>query len=295
MTGFGEASQLVDGVYYSVQLRSLNNRYFKALLRLPDQIVGLEAELEPLLRNKLSRGSVTATVRMVASGASAASRVNDDVVLIYLDHLETIHDKVRSRDHSVNIDLTALLALPGVLQPHDDDSALLHNARPIVLELADQAIQGVQAMRTTEGKIIADDLAQQRCVILAQLGEIQQRAPRVIEEYHMRLRARIDELLARAEMTTAEPDLIREVALFADRADITEELSRLAGHQKHFEQVIESCQQSPVGRMLDFIAQEMLREANTIASKSNDNYINHAVLEIKSAVERIKEQVQNVE
>ncbi len=295
MTGFGEASKHIDGIHYTVELRSLNNRYFKAIVRLPDAVAGLEAELETQLRKKLSRGSVTLTLKMLTSDASAASRINDAALLTYLDHLETIHAKVRQRDQSVAIDLTALLALPGVLQPNEDDSALLQRVRPVALRLADQAADRLLAMRSTEGKVIADELAQQRRVLLDRLKSIQQRAPFVIEEYHQRLRARIDDLLARAEMNVAETDLIREVALFADKADIAEELSRLNGHLEHFEQVIDSSDQEPAGRTLDFLAQELLREANTIASKSNDSQINRAIVEVKSAIERIKEQVQNVE
>ncbi|MFA9478293.1 YicC/YloC family endoribonuclease [Phycisphaerales bacterium AB-hyl4] len=293
MTGYGDASTQVDGMHFAVELRSLNNKYFKAALRLPESIAGLEAELEAALRKRVTRGSLTVTVKLRLSDAHAASRVNDAALLTYLDHLETIHSKIS--DHSVHIDLTQLLALPGVLQPSEDEESLVSHARPVVLKLLDQACDKLMAMRVREGKSLAEDLLTHRDLIRNRLEIIRERAPVVIDEYHQRLRSRIDELTAQAKMKIAEHDLIREVALFADRADICEELSRTAGHLEQFEQILDSKKDAPSGRTLDFLSQELLREANTIASKSNDATISRAIVEVKSAIDRIKEQVQNVE
>lgn len=293
MTGFGDAATQVDGVHYAVELRSLNNKYFKATLRLPDPIAGLEAELDSALRRRVHRGSFTLTVKLRISDAHAASRVNEPALMRYLDHLETIHAKIQ--DQSVHIDLTALLALPGVLQPSEDEEALLARARPVLLKLLGEACDRLTTMRISEGEAVAAELLAQRDVVRARLEEIRQRAPVVVEEYHQRLRGRIDELMAQAKLKLSEHDLIREVAIFAERADINEEVSRLGGHLEQFEQVIRSVKQEPAGRTLDFLAQEMLREANTIASKSNDAPISRAAVDVKSAIDRIKEQAQNVE
>ena len=295
MTGFGEASTQLDGAHYAVELRSLNNRFFKAIVRLPNGIASLEAELESLLRNKLSRGSLTLTVKIRLPDAEAACRINDQALLVYLNHLETIHAKFASQDHAVNIDLTALLALPGVMQPPDDEVALLARARPVVRELTGQACDRLIQMRCREGQALAEDLQGQCRLIREHLGQIIERAPQVIDQYHQRLRSRIGELMARAKLKVAEPELIREVALFAERADIGEETARTGGHLDHFNEVLESNEEEPAGRTLDFLAQEMLREANTIASKSNDAGISRAVVQVKGAIDRIKEQVQNVE
>ena len=293
MTGFGDAATEVDGVHYAVEVRSLNNKFFKATIRLPDPIAGLEAELESKLRKQVNRGSFTLSVKMRAGDARAVSRVNETALMSYLEHLETIHEKVT--DHSVQIDLTQLLALPGVLQPAEDDDALLAKARPVVFGLMDEATERMDAMRVTEGAALIADLLKQRDVILERIGQIAQRKGVVIEEYHVRLRSRIDQLMAKAELNVNEHDLIREVAIFADRADISEELSRTAGHVEQFEQILDGPDTEPAGRTLDFLAQELLREANTIASKSNDAEISRAIVEVKSAIDRIKEQVQNVE
>lgn len=294
MTGFGDASTQSDGVHYSVELRSLNNKYFKCSVRLPDEFQGMEAELEARLRKRVSRGSFTMTVKFKTTDAQAVSRVNDDAIMSYLDHLETIHAKIQ--DRAVQIDLTQLLVLPGVLQPAEDEASLLSKSKPIVTKLLDEATDKLLTMRVTEGRALADDLTKQLNLIMDRMKQIGERAPSVIEEYHQRLRARMDELLAKAELKADESALIREVAVFAERADISEEVTRMAGHVKQFHEIIANDNDSePVGRTLDFLAQEMLREANTIGSKSNDAEISRAMIEAKTAVDRIKEQVQNAE
>ena len=294
MTGFGEATEQAGGVQYSVELRSLNNKYFKATIRLPDEIVSLEAELESLLRNKLNRGSVTAIIKMRGSAASVADQINETALLAYLDRLETLHARFADRDQAVQIDLTNLLALPGVLQSADD-SEILSNARPVVLRLAAIASDKVMAMRITEGKVVGDDLAKQRSVIRTRIDEIATRAPGVLEEYHIRLRNRVNDLIAKAELKVDERDLIRELAIFADRSDISEEINRTRGHLEQFEDIVSNKASDSVGRTLEFVAQELLREANTISSKSNDAVISRAIVDVKSAIDRIKEQAANVE
>ena len=294
MTGFGDASTQADGVHYSVELRSLNNKYFKCVARLPELFQGIEAELEAHLRKRVSRGSFTLTVKYKAGDEKAVSRVNDDAIMTYLDHLEAIHAKIH--DRAVQIDLTQLIALPGVLQPAEDDAALVAKAKPVLFKLLDEATSRLLAMRATEGKTLADDLLKHLDQIRDRMKKIGQRAPAVIEEYHERLRTRMDELLSKAELKADETMLIREVAVFAERADISEEVSRMAGHVEQFQEIIRNGKDDePVGRTMDFLAQEMLREANTIGSKSNDAQISRAMIEAKSAIDRIKEQVQNVE
>jgi len=294
MTGFGDAATQADGVHYSVELRSLNNKYFKCSVRLPDEFAGMEAELEARLRKRVSRGSFTLTVKFKASDTIPASRVNEDAILSYLGHLETIHSKIQ--DRSVQIDLTQILALPGVLQPTEDEASLQAKARPVVAKLLDEATDRLIAMRTTEGQALAKDLLKHQALVTDRMEQIGERAPTVIEEYHQRLRTRMDELLAKAELKADEAALIREVAVFAERADINEEVSRMGGHVAQFQEIINKDHKGePVGRTLDFLTQEMLREANTIGSKSNDAQISRAMIEAKSAIDRIKEQVQNVE
>lgn len=297
MTGYGSASGQDGGVQFSLELRSLNNRYFKASTRLPDEITGLEAILESALRKRVSRGSFSMTVKIKVSDAAATSAINDQALLTYLDHLETVRDKVG--DESVQIDLTQLLVLPGVLQPSTDHEALMQLSKKTVPELLSQAIDRLLDMRTAEGHALTEDLLHQQEHMRTQVDLIAQRAPVVVDEYHQKLTARVNELMAKAKLKLDEKDLIREIAIFADRADISEELSRITGHLDQFCKIIQDGtpgdSDEPAGRTLDFIAQEMLREANTIGSKSNDTAISRAVVELKSRIDRIKEQVQNVE
>jgi len=293
MTGFGDAATQRDGVHFSVELRSVNNRYFKATLRLPDELLCLEPELESALRKRISRGSVTLTVNVKDTSASAAYQINEDALRSYLSHLTTIEQEVT--DAGVTIDLGSLLALPGIVQP-PDASELIERARPAIYELMDDACEKMCRMREEEGKGLADDFKQHIEAIDANLAQVVERAPHVVEDYHQRLRTRIDELMAQAKLKLNENDLIREVALFAERCDISEEVQRLRAHLQQFSQIItRGDDDRPAGRTLDFIAQELLREANTVASKSNDATITRLIVEVKGAIDRIKEQVQNVE
>lgn len=297
MTGFGDASRSQDGVAYAVELRSLNNRYLKATVRLPEELLGLEPELESAIRKRLTRGSVTLTVHFKDTSAAAAYEINEAALRRYLSHLETVEKQALADlgEHGgVRLDLGSLLALPGIVQP-PDQKGLLERARPIIHELIDGACAKLVAMREAEGKGLAEDLTSHCRLIMERLERIEERAPHVVEEYHQRLRDRINELLARAQLEANQVDLVREVALYAERCDISEEVQRLRAHLEQFQQMVESPEYESVGRRLDFVVQEMLREANTIGSKANDAQISQTVVEVKGAIDRIKEQVQNVE
>ena len=150
-------------------------------------------------------------------------------------------------------------------------------------------------MRQREGQGLCKDLRSHLAYITQRIDRITERAPSVVEEYHKRLDGRIRELLAKAELNIDEVDLIREVAVFAERSDIAEENQRLRAHLNQFEQMLANNSSEPTGRTLDFLSQELLREANTIASKANDAQVSRLIVEVKGAIDRIKEQVQNIE
>ena len=286
MTGFGDASCEAGGVHYTVELRSLNNRYFKGSIRLPDLISGLEAELDSLLRRRISRGSLTLSVSIYDRSAAAAYQINPAAIRHYSEQLKVLPN--------ASVELGSLLALPGVMQP-PQASEYLEKARPIVVKLVEQAYDKMAAMRQTEGHALAKELGRHNQFILERIEQIAARAPQISEEYHQRLRARIDDLLTRAKLQVNEVDLIKEVAIYAERCDIAEECQRIHAHLEQFSQIVQRDDGEPAGRTLDFLAQELLREANTIASKSNDAGISRTIVEVKGAIDRIKEQVQNVE
>jgi uncharacterized protein (TIGR00255 family) len=192
------------------------------------------------------------------------------------------------------VDLGALLAVPGVLRT-DGVEKLVDMARPILARLLDEACDRVLAMRTREGESIHRELLRFGDAIRTALLSVSERAPMATSAYQDRLRARMNSLLSEVGATAAEQDLLREVAVFAERSDVAEEVARLTGHLHQFEQVISPKHAEPAGRTLDFLSQEMLREANTIASKSQDVEIARRVVEMKTAIDRIKEQAANAE
>ena len=291
MTGFGGASARADGVNYVVEARSVNNRYFKTLIRLPEDLQGLEPELEAALSKQLNRGSVTMIVRFTDNSANAAARINPQAVQRYLEQIRAVPDL----DHeSATIDLGALMGLPGVVVA-DSGEERMKRARSVLVGLVEEACGKVLAMRAREGQTLHADLEQHCKLITEQLAVIGERAPVVVELYRERLRQRMNALLAESGTAVRDEDLVREVAVFAERSDLAEEVSRLQGHVEHFREIMNAPEAQPAGRTLEFLTQEMLREANTIAGKSLDAQISRRIVEIKGAIDRIKEQVQNVE
>jgi uncharacterized protein (TIGR00255 family) len=289
MTGFGDARSEQNGTHYAVEIRSLNNRFFKSVIKLPENVSGLEPELETMLREKLGRGSITYILKMRMDSAEAAYHINTQALKAYLEQLQ----QVKGLDRLVTIDLAALVALPGVCQEPRDETDEIARHGPIVRELTIKAIVKLEAFRGREGQSLFSELMRHVKVIGDNLKEIEKRAPFVIDEYHKRLSGRVNELLSKAELQVNQQDLLKEVAVFAERADIAEEIQRLTHHLQAFEEACRSDEHA--GRKLDFITQEMLREANTIASKANDAKIARHIVEIKGAIDRLKEQVQNVE
>lgn len=289
MTGFGDAVAEKGGTHYAIEIRSLNNRFFKAVIKTPDALSGLEPELETLLREQLGRGSVTYILKMRSDSAEAAYKINTQALKAYIDQLQA----VMGIDGVLKLDVASLLTLPGVCQEPRDDTDEMERHGPVVRELTVKAILKLNAMRKREGEALFNDLMKHAKVISSNLGEIAKRAPSVVEEYHKRLAQRVNQLVQKAELKLDERDLIKEVAVFAERADISEEIQRLTSHLEAFETACRAGEHP--GRKLDFITQEMLREANTIASKANDADIGRRVVDIKGAIDRLKEQVQNVE
>jgi uncharacterized protein (TIGR00255 family) len=289
MTGFGDASGESNGTHYAVEIRALNNRFFKAVIKLPDNVSGMEPELETLLREHLGRGSITYILKMRSDSAEAAYHINSEALRSYLRQLQA----VRELDKTVHIDLASLILLPGVCQEPRDESDEIARHGEMIRRLTLAAIERLQAMRRREGQALFADLMRHVQVIADHLREIEKRAPFVIEDYHRRLTQRVNQLLHAAQLQVDQSDLLKEVAVFAERSDISEEIQRLKAHLDSFEQAGRGGEYA--GRKLDFIAQEMLREANTISSKANDAQIARHIVDVKGAIDRLKEQVQNVE
>lgn len=289
MTGYGDAAAEREGSRYLVEIKSLNNRYFKPTIKLPEAVGALEPEIETLLRKRVGRGSVVFGLKMKSPDAEASATIDATVLRQYVGQLTQAGLEVREPER--------LLFLPGVIVPtlEDDETDALSRHREVVLSLTQKAIDKLMRMRAREGEALLADLMTHTAAVAAHLEGVKARAGGVVNQYHDRLAARVNELLAKAQLKVNEGDLLKEVAVFAERSDISEELQRLSHHVEQFEQTCRSQGGEHVGRKLDFIAQEMLREANTIGSKANDADIAGHIVNIKGLIDRIKEQVQNVE
>ncbi|MFW6065945.1 MAG: YicC/YloC family endoribonuclease [Planctomycetota bacterium] len=289
MTGYGSAAGVSERVEYSVEVRSVNNRYFKPSIRLPDVWSRAEADIEKLLRSRVRRGAVSVSVQMKVHDAEAAWDVNVPALNRYIEQLRPLEVEANPMLH---LDIASMMQLPGVCEPPDSDK-IIESSGDELFALINEAMDALLEMRRREGESIQQDLLENCKLIERHLETVRQRSPVVVEEYRRRLSERIRELTETSDPSVTEQMLSREVAVFADRCDIAEEVSRLGAHVEQFRKALGESE--PSGRKLDFIAQEMLREANTIASKSGDMEISRAVVEIKTGVDRIKEQVQNVE
>jgi uncharacterized protein (TIGR00255 family) len=298
MTGFGAASADAggEGTNCSVEVRTVNNRFFKTVIKLPDKLTAMEPEIDKILREHLARGSVVLAVAIKDQVDASSVKINRQLLETYVQAAKDACAALAKMPGGVlnpRVDAAALLALPGVIETGDDTAAYLSTHREVVLKLCRAAIANVTEMRKKEGAALAQDLAKHLAVIREDLGHVSKLAPSVAKQYHEKLRARVLQMVSDSKLSLSDQDLLKEVALFTDRADISEEINRLGGHLDQFEAVCQK--ESEAGRKLDFIAQEMLREANTIASKANDSEISKRCVNIKSAIDRIKEQVQNVE
>lgn len=290
MTGFGAAAGRVGSVEYDVEIRSVNNRYLKVSLRLPENLQALETRIEQAVRAKIVRGSVSLSVRMKLPEDQAAYHVNLAALQKYLDQIRPLEIEANPM---YRIDLATMLQLPGVCEPPPLEE-LAETTADGLLDLIDRAMEEMIRMRRREGEALAQELLSHVAKIETELARVAARADDVLKSYHEKLAARVEELTRQAKIRLDEETLAREVAIFAERSDITEELARLRMHTAEFRALCRNGGEA-MGRKLDFMSQEMLREANTIASKGSDADIARSVVDIKAAIDRIKEQAANVE
>ncbi len=290
MTGYGEADGQVRGVNYVVEVKAVNNRYFKAIVRLPESVAFLEEDIEKLLRKSLSRGTVNYVLRLKGISANALFNIDEEALRAVVEKLSRVGS---SAGINGTIDMGSLLSLPGIIRPAVPGKDAAEQIKKKVLQISGMALEKLKQMRAAEGAALNADLQKYCKAIMKDLERIRARSGSILHGYAKKLKKRVNELLADANLKLDEETLAREVAVFADRSDISEEIARL---DSHLQQFAEACQaKGQAGRRLDFISQEMLREANTIASKAYDAEIVRCVLDMKCQVDRIKEQVQNVE
>jgi uncharacterized protein (TIGR00255 family) len=292
MTGYGEASYSSDQLQLAIELRSVNNRYLKVTLRAAEPYNLLEPEVEKVVRRSVKRGTILVHLRCCRQFAAQDFHINAVALRSYLTQLRGITEELSLGSDSQAL-LSQVLALPGVV-PEPASAALhLEEEWPVLERVLEQALTRLQTMRQEEGRAMAQELLQLRNFITGELEQIRLRVPLVAEAYRDRLLERIRVLLGELDVEIDRKDLIKEVAIFAERADVSEEVVRLASHLDQFVDIVNEPESA--GRKLEFLTQEMFREANTIGSKASDVEVSRHVVEIKGALEKIRELVQNVE
>lgn len=286
MTGYGRASREIDGRQMTVELKSVNHRFLDLSFRMPRNLMFLEDDIRKALGAKLARGHVDVflTYRNLRSDARKVT-VDKALFDAYAAALETLSDTDLRDDRS----LMSVARMPDVLvttEADEDQDAV----RALLNETLDEAVQQLIAMRRREGESMKKDLSFRVDEIERMTGEIEQRYPQTVEEYKNRLRAAVEELVG---SNVDENRLLMEVAVMADRSAIAEETVRLRSHIRQLREYFEETE--PIGRRIDFIVQELNREVNTISSKSQDIPITKLAVDAKAEIEKLREQLQNIE
>jgi uncharacterized protein (TIGR00255 family) len=293
MTGFGQSELKDEEKTVIVELRSVNNKYLKVNIRIPDMLSGVEDKIEKLLKKELIRGTINLTIEYKACDQVPKCVINKDVLKEYHD---IINDARKEISIKQDVTLDNLISLPGVLEfKRDPGNGKAEDDEfwPELEQLVKLSIKDLKKMREAEGQNLRIEIDKWKDKISMLLDEIETMAPKVVSEYSSRIQERISTLLAGTDSKIEKSDLLKEIAIFADRCDISEELGRLRSHILLFDNVMDN--EEPNGRKLEFIVQEMFREANTIASKANNSDIIKDVISIKTEIERIKEQILNIE
>ena len=288
MTGYGSAKGFVGDLEISVELKSVNNRYLDTSIRMPRSFLFAEDALKSAVQRHVSRGKVDMFVSVDSSAADNMSvKVNEPLLRGYLDAISLISGK-----YGLENDLTAVSAgrFPDILyvEKEDLDSDALTEG---IVAIAEEALSDYDAMRLREGEKLCADVLSKLDTISALVTEVERESPMTVAAYQTRLREKMTEILSSAGID--ENRILAEAAIYADRVAVDEETVRLRSHMSQLRTMLSGG--SPIGRKIDFLIQEFNREANTIGSKCQNSEIAHVVVELKSEIEKIREQIQNIE
>ena len=288
MTGYGRAVEAVNGREYTVEVRSVNNRYLDCPVKLPRLLSFAEDAVKQAVKNVISRGKVDVFITVHSEGGEEAEiTLNTSVVEGYLSVMKQMEEKYGIRN---DVSVMGLSRLPDVFtveKPEVDEAQLLKDLMGVV----DQALAGFDAMRTTEGKALENDLRSRGKTILGFVEQVEAGSPQTVSDYRQRLENKLREVLANTAID--ESRILTEAAIFADKVAVDEETVRLRSHLDQMNTMLTSG--GAVGRKLDFLIQEMNREANTTGSKCSDVRLTRIVVDIKAELEKIREQTQNIE
>ena len=289
MTGFGAAEGPWGRGRLLVEVRSVNHRFFNPNLKLSTRLQRWEAEAREALRTRVARGHVTLTAR-IDEPAAAGMAVDEERVAAYAEQLRQLTVRLGLTG---GVDIATILRLPEVMRPAAELSEISDGTLEEFMAVVEEATTGLLEMRGAEGERLATELRERLAVLEAAQQRIAERAPQRLVEHRDRLRAAVNELLDGVVLD--EQRLAQEIALLAERLDVQEELTRFGGHLVAFRQALDTAPDEAVGKRLGFVLQEMLRETNTTGSKANDPVLLRDVLIMKEELERLREQVENVE
>lgn len=288
MTGYGRSEQIVDGRAVTVEIKSVNHRYFEFSCRTTRGYSFLEEKLKSFLQGRITRGKVDAYISVEAlESAQTQVLVNHSLAEGYVQALRELAERYGLRD---DISVSTVSRYSDIFSVHkapEDEEAVWSS----VQQAAEEALKNFLAMREAEGERLRADVLSRAGTIMQLVDEIETRSPQTVAEYQERLRQKIQELLG--DNTVDEQRLLTETAIFADKVAVAEETVRLRSHFRQMEEMMAT--DAPIGRKLDFLVQEMNREANTIGSKAVDSKIAYLVVDIKAEIEKIREQIQNIE
>lgn len=288
MTGFGRAKQQIDRLDITVEIKSVNHRYFEFSARLPRMYNFLEEKIKSFLAQSISRGKVEVSVLVEDNSENATVvEINREYADAYMQALKKLSKEYKIKNDVKTSSLIGNNEIFKVRRQVIEDEVIENAVLSVVKEALDNFIE----MRTIEGERLLNDVKNRTAFILEKVEFIEKRSPETVKLYKERIEQKIKELLE--DTTIDEQRILTEVAIFADKVAVAEETVRLRSHIKQFEDLMNDNQ--PVGRKLDFIVQEMNRETNTIGSKAQDIEIAHTVVDIKSEIEKIREQIQNME
>lgn len=294
MTGFGDARGSGPGFAVAVELRAVNNRHLKLSVRGTDPYPAFDAEIEKIVRTTVRRGSVTAHIRVDRETAGGGSGLNVAAVRGYLAQLKAACEAEGVPEALPGV-AAGILDLPGVASLPASDGGLPEDEWPVVQVTVAAALKKFDAARKEEGRQMAAELMAQHAVMTGVLADIRTQLPGVVAQYRERILERVRSAVADAGVIVEAGHLIREVAAFADRTEVAEEVTRFAAHLDQFADLVKNGAADGAGRRLEFVVQEMGREANTLGSKAGDVSISRLVIELKAALEKVRELIQNVE
>ena len=287
MTGYGKAYQTINEREYQVEIKSVNHRYLDVSVKMPRILSFLEEDIKKAISSKIKRGKIDVFITFINNSAEGKEiKINTEIAKAYITELKklAVEENILS-----NIEVTEISKLPDVLniQNNQEDETIKNELLTTVKQATEQLVK----MRATEGEKIAEDLLTRIQEIQEKVKQISSLSTGLIEEYVVKLEGRIKEILKNQEIDEAR--LAQEVVIYADKCSVEEEITRLGSHIAQFEKFLKA--EGAIGKKLDFIIQEMNRETNTIGSKANNLEITNLVIDVKTELENIREQIQNIE